>query len=295
MQKHRTALSIATLTALTTALVGCGGSDEAYRSLTGSTNKGAVFGAPVTIYNGLTGAAINNGTTDANTGAVNISIPTSVTGPVIVKVDLNTGIRYFDEKVPSVAKSTIAANDGTCMLAALPSPPAGLAYSVTAFTHVAAKLAGLDCNSTSFKVTSEQAIEGAAKTVLGLGLPNNFNILAPSPPVTQFPLPPSYTNTYGKVLAQMAASSASSTALAQFKEFNNAVTVSAGTTTFSSSALTTLSSVISSAVTTQGVRGTVNTVQPVTVFTGAALANAIAAQRVALTSGNPTGATGGSN
>jgi hypothetical protein len=298
MQKGRTALSIATLSALAAALAGCGGSDESYKTLTGSTNKGAVYGAPVTIYNGSTGAAINSGTTDANNGTINISIPASVTGPVIVKVDLNTGIKYFDEKAPTVPKSTVAEADKTCMLAVLPSPPANLAYSVTAFTHVAAKLAGLNCNSTSFQVTKDKAIEGAAKTVLALGLPTNFNILAPAPPVTQFPLPTTYTNAYGKVLAQMAASSASSTALAQLKDFNDAITVSAGTATITSAGFTTLgtlSTVISSAITTQGVSNIYPTIQPTTVLSGTDLAAAITAQTAVLTSGTPTGATGASN
>ena len=292
MQKRRTTLALAASLVIAASLVACGGSDDvSSTNLTVTPALGAVYGAPVTVFNGTTGATLGSGTTGMTTGSVTIPLIGSISGPVVVRVSLSPGTKYFDEKLKSDV--TITTANETSMLAVLPTLPTSVNKSVgvTLISNMAAKLAGLNPAATNFSVTAEKANEGAARAVLALGLPTSFNINAAPVAAKSSTFP---TDVYGRLLAEMATRAPTGkNALDQFNDLASAVTAN---TVSPSAGLTALTSALTTAA------GAVNTVRGAGTITVAAanltpnsttLAGAASSQNTASSSGNsPTGASG---
>ena len=203
MLNRRTSLSIAVSIALATSLMACGGSDHVpSATLEVTPALGAAYGASVTVFNGTTGATLGSGITGATSGTASIPLIGSTSGPIVVKVTLTPGSSYFDEKLNSTV--TITSVNTVSLLTALPALPTSTVKSVgvTPLTNMAAKLAGLDPASANVIVSADKATEGAAKTVLALGLPATFNITAA--PIAAKSLTTLPNDLYGLLLAEMA-------------------------------------------------------------------------------------------
>jgi hypothetical protein len=293
MQNRRTTLSLAATLVLAASLVACGGgSDDQPTALTVTPVLGAVYGASVTVFNGTTGAILGAGVTDATSGSAGILLQGTLTGPVVVRVSLTPGTKYYDEKLNQVVE--ISSSNQTSMLTVLPALPSTFIkwVGVTPISNMAAKLAGLDPASTSFSIKADKVNEGAARAVLALGLPQSFNITAPPVAAKSATFP---TDVYGRLLAEMA-KLAPTNALDQNKTLADAATAG---TVMSSAALTAVTNALSSAaasVNTLKGAGTVAIAAPNLTPAPAALSAATTAQNTAISSGRvPTGATGASN
>jgi len=300
MKNVRSTLALATFFVAAT-LTACGGSDDApSTTLTVTPALGAVYGASVTVFNGTSGATLGTGTT-ATTGvtAGSASIPLfgSTAGPIVVKVSLDPGTKFFDEA--SMTDITISSASATTLLTALPSLPASATKSigVTPLTNMAARLAGLT-SSGAVLVTAQQANEGAARTVLALGLPTTFNIMA-SPIAAKTATFP--TDVYGRLLAEMASRAPDGkNALDQSNVLVSSVSAATSTISVTSTAnLTAVIAAISSAaaaVNTVKGAGTIAVTPSNLAPAAGVLSSAASSQNTANSSGNaPTGASGGAN
>lgn len=290
MPSRRKALSISASVVLAASLVACGGSDDVPSATLNVTPAlGATYGASVTVFNGTTGIPLGSGITGAASGSASIPLVGTITGPIVVKVTLSPGSSYFDEKtgrVESILTSFV-------LLTALPALPDSTVKSVgvTPLTNMAAKLAGLDSASSNVIVTADKATEGAAKTVLALGLPASFNIT--SAPIAAKSLTSLPTDVYGLLLAEMA-KRATTDALSQAKDLADAVTAGV---VVASGKLTTITTAVSSAATAVNTvigAASVVTVAPNLAPTSNQLSAAVTSQATAIAAGGaPTGATGG--
>jgi len=294
MQNRRTTLSLAATLVLAASLVACGGGsdDQPTTTLTVTPVLGAVYGASVTVFNGTTGATLGGGVTGATSGSADILLQGSLTGPVVVRVSLSPGTKYYDEKLNQVVE--ISSSNQTSMLTVLPALPstAKKSVGVTPISNMAAKLAGLNPASTSFSVTADKVNEGAARAVLALGLPQSFNITATPVAAKSATLP---TDVYGRLLAEMA-KLAPTNALDQNNTLANAATTGAVTTSAALTAATTALSSAAASVNTLKGAGTVAIAAPNLTPPPATLTAATNAQNTAISSGLvPTGATGASN
>lgn len=298
MKNRRSTIALATFFAVATTLVACGGSDDGpSTTLTVTPALGAVYGASVTVFNGTSGATLGTGITGATTGSASIPLVGSTAGPIVVKVSLDPGTKFFDEK--SGTDITISSASATTLLTALPSLPASATKSigVTPLTNMAARLAGLT-SSGAVLVTAQQANEGAARTVLALGLPSTFNIMA-SPIAAKTATFP--TDVYGRLLAEMAKlAPTGKNALDQSNVLVSSVSAATSTISVTSSTdLTAVTVAISSAAATVNTlrgAGTIAVTLPNLAPAANALSSAASSQNTANSSGNaPTGASGGAN
>jgi hypothetical protein len=286
----RVLTSIAVAGAILGLVTACGGNNDSVPSATLKVVPalGAVYGAPVSVYNGTTGLLLGSGTTGLTSGTVDIPLFGSTSGPIVVKVTLSEGVKYFDEKLNR--DETITSATATSLLTALNALPTSDTKSVgvTPLTNMAAKLAGLDPSGSTFTVTPEKALEGLARTVLALGLPADFNITgAPEAAKSLTSLP---TDVYGLMLAEMA-KRAATTALQQSNDL--AASASTNGTVTGSEKLTAVTAALSTAVTVANTGFVL--AQPNLVPDTAALGSAVSSQQSTVSSGNaPSGASGAS-
>ena len=296
MQNRRKTLSLTVSIVLAAALTACGGSDDVpSATLEVTPALGAAYGASVTVFNGTTGATLGSGVTGATSGTASIPLIGSTAGSIVVKVTLTPGSSYFDEKLNTTV--TVTAANTVSLLTALPALPTSTVKSVgvTPLTNMAAKLAGLDPATSNVVVTPEKATDGAARTVLALGLPTSFNITsAPQAAKSLTTLP---TDVYGLLLAEMA-KKATTNALAQAKVLVDACSTGSVNTTVAgfldaTKALTDATVVVN---TVKG-SGSIATVAPKYTPSTAELSSAVSAQNTviaaATTPAGATGATGG--
>ena len=293
MQNRRKTLSLTVSIVLAAALAACGGSDDVpSATLEVTPALGAAYGASVTVFNGTTGATLGSGVTGATSGTASIPLIGSTAGSIVVKVTLTAGSSYFDEKLNTTVNITSA--NTVSLLTALPALPTSTVKSVgvTPLTNMAAKLAGLDPSTSNVIVTPAMATDGAARTVLALGLPTSFNITAaPQAAKSLTTLP---TDVYGLLLAEMA-KKATTNALDQAKDLVNAA--STGSVNSSSKGLTEATAALTAAaavVNTAKGAGSIATVAPKTSPTQNDVSAAVTAQNTVIAANTtPTGATGG--
>lgn len=156
--------------------------------------KGAIYGATVTAYeaNGTTVLASSSTAAKTSTaaGKATLLIPVAkASSPIIVQVQGSSTATYFDEK--SAVDSAFSAT--TKLVSVLGSLQNTSSIGVTPFTTMAAKLSGIDISSLGRTgaapsgLKSDTAIEGAARLLLALGLPSNFNIFSPPTVVKSIP------------------------------------------------------------------------------------------------------------
>lgn len=218
-------LSAALVVGIAGFLTACGGSsDPVITKLSVTPVLGAVYGGTVNVYNN-SGALLGTATTSTNDGKANVELSNYTDGsPVIVKVTLNAGSSYFNEKTGT--NTVVTAANSVSLLSVLPAVGAGQSVGVTPITNVAAKLAGLSADTVGSTVittpiTADAIYTAVAKTNLVLGLPVATNILAA--PVAATATAPTPTETLGKVLATMAKNTSSSDPVAQANALASAV------------------------------------------------------------------------
>lgn len=231
--------------ALATAslLSACGGdSVSPSGTLSVTPAKGAVYGAPVAVYDAQ-GRQVGSGTTSATTGDVSVDLYSTGAAPYTVQVRLVPGVKMWDESANngSGAEITLDTDQGSMLAIALQvSEPIG----VTPLTSVAAAIAGVtDPTKPPATFTPDSVVTAVAKTNALFGLPATFNINTPPVPATA--ANPTPTDTYGAVLKEMAVNAGEGGALTQLSDLISAGTdVAAGNL---SSTTTTLAAVVNAA------------------------------------------------
>jgi len=209
MSKRQFILGAAALSSL--ALFGCGGTVTASTtSVSVTPGLGAVYGATVAVYNAR-GVLLGTGTTgavgSANAGKVNVTLTGYTAGtPVIIKVTLGVGAKYWNEKINDYVEITTV-DDSVSLLSVMPAVTNGQSAGVTPLTNVAAALAGVSAtdlgNGTlAVAVTDVVIFEAMSRTILALGLPGTTNLTAAPVLASADNLVP--TDLYGAVLAAMA-------------------------------------------------------------------------------------------
>jgi len=295
MQNRRKTLSLTVSIVLAAALSACGGSDDVTSATLEVTPAlGAAYGASVTVFNGTTGTTLGSGVTGATSGTASIPLIGSTAGSIVVKVTLTPGSSYFDEKLNTTV--TITSANTVSLLTALPALPTSTVKSVgvTPLTNMAAKLAGLDPSTSNVIVTPAMATDGAARTVLALGLPTSFNITAaPQAAKSLTTLP---TDVYGLLLAEMA-KKATTNALDQAKDLVNAASTGSVTSTTGLTNATKALTDAAAVVNTAKGAGSIATVAPKISPTQNDVSAAVTAQNTVIAANTPptsaTGATGG--
>lgn len=294
MQSRRTALSFALAATVAATLAACGGSSDSVptATLNVTPSLGVVLNADVTVLNS-TGGILGTGTT-GSTGKAAIQLFGSVSGPLVVKLTSNANTTYFNEKGDGITGRMDPIPAGSSLFSIVPTLPASNAVGVTSLTNMAAKLAGVD--ATTLSTLSTLALDGTkvttavAKTLLIVGLPTNFNILAAPVPATEaIPVP---SDTYGKLLAVMAKNSTAANPIVQATALVDAVNLNG--TVASVSAFTDPTNGINSQLIALSSQTGVTTVPAITSPTPLQITNAVAAVSSSITSGTaPTGGTGG--
>jgi len=271
MQNRRKTLSLTVSIVLAAALSACGGSDDVTSATLEVTPAlGAAYGASVTVFNGTTGTTLGSGVTGATSGTASIPL-------------IGTTV-------------TITSANTVSLLTALPALPTSTVKSVgvTPLTNMAAKLAGLDPSTSNVIVTPAMATDGAARTVLALGLPTSFNITAaPQAAKSLTTLP---TDVYGLLLAEMA-KKATTNALDQAKDLVNAASTGSVTSTTGLTNATKALTDAAAVVNTAKGAGSIATVAPKISPTQNDVSAAVTAQNTVIAANTPptsaTGATGG--
>jgi len=251
-----------------------------------------VYGASVNAYS-ASGALLGSGTTSTSTGSASLSLSGYTAGtPIIVKVTLSAGAKYYDEK--SNTEITLAAGaTPVSLLSVAPSITSGSSLGVTPLTNMAAKLAGLDAaavtgSTLSTSITSAKIYEGVAKTNLIMGLPTSTNLLAAPVPAKLGAATPS--DTYGLLLAKIAIA-APTNALTQATSLVAAVKTDGTVETANLAAITTANTALSTSASALGL--TVSA--PDTTLNTNTVNAAVTAVTATITSGTkPSGSGSGS-
>ena len=280
-----------------TSLVACGGgSDEPPPVVKPTTamvvtpSLGAVYGGTVSVYS-ANGSLLGTATTSTTDGKANLNLTDYAAGtPVIVKLTLNTGTTYFNEKTGSNSTVSSAAS----LLSTVPAITANQAVGVTPLTNMAAKLAGLSSSAVgsgtlATPVTADNIYTAVAKTNLALGLPANTNILAAPVPATA--AAPTPTDTLGKLLAVMAKNTTSADPLAQALALEAAVNTNGTVNTAQATVLNQVNTTLANPALNAGL--SLKVAAPQLAPTTAQLNQAISDAKQAVDSGTaPTGGTG---
>lgn len=200
---RRIALASSVLAAA--VLVACSSSDSASTTnLTVTPALGAVYGGEVNVYNAA-GGLLGTGTTSTTTGSASVVLNGYSAGtPIIVKLSMINGSKYYDEKSKTVKTVTVASGaTATSLLSFAPSITSGAAVGVTPASHMAAKLAGLSTTTLTGGATLSAAtiLKAVGAANLILGLPSGTNLLKAPVPATS-DTPP--TDTYGALLFAVA-------------------------------------------------------------------------------------------
>lgn len=199
---RRIALASSVLAAA--VLVACSSSDSATTNLTVTPALGAVYGGEVNVYNAA-GGLLGTGTTSTTTGSASVVLNGYSAGtPIIVKLSMINGSKYYDEKSKTVKPVTVASGaTATSLLSFAPSITSGAAVGVTPASHMAAKLAGLSTTTLTGGATLSAAtiLKAVGAANLILGLPSGTNLLKAPVPATS-DTPP--TDTYGALLFAVA-------------------------------------------------------------------------------------------
>ena len=297
MTARRHVLILLSLTGIT-ALVGCGGGGsepppviKPTTAMVVTPSLGAVYGGTVNVYS-ANGALLGTATTSTTDGKANLNLTDYAAGtPIIVKLTLNAGTTYFNEKTGSNTTVSTPAS----LLSTVPSITANQAIGVTPLTNMAAKLAGLSSSSVgsgtlSTPVTADSIFGAVAKTNLALGLPANTNILAAPVPATA--AAPTPTDPLGKLLAVMAKNTTAADPLAQAQALESAVNTNGTINTTQASVITQVNTTLSNPTLNAGL--TIKVAAPVLAPTTDQLNKAVTDAKTAVDSGTaPTGGTGG--
>lgn len=288
-----TALALAVVAGLTAC---GGGSDEPppvvkpTTALVVTPSLGAVYGGTVTVYS-ANGTLLGTGTTSTTDGKANVALTDYAAGtPIVIKLALNTGTTYFNEKTGANATVSTAAS----LLSTVNSIVANQAVGVTPLTNMAAKLAGLSSASVgsgtlSTPVTADAIYTAVAKTNLALGLPAGTNILAAPVPATA--AAPTPTDTLGKLLAVMAKNTTSADPIAQAQALEAAVNTNGTINTSAAAVINQVNTVLANPSLNAGL--SLKLTAPVLAPTTAQLNQAISDAKQAVDSGTaPTGGTG---
>lgn len=291
------------LTALALAVVAglaaCGGgSDEPppvvkpTTALVVTPSLGAVYGGTVTVYS-ANGTLLGTGTTSTTDGKANVALTDYAAGtPIIIKLALNTGTTYFNEKTG--ANASITQGVSPSLLSLMNAVVPNQAVGVTPLTNMAAKLAGLSSASVgsgtlSTPVTADAIYTAVAKTNLALGLPAGTNILAAPVPATA--AAPTPTDTLGKLLAVMAKNTTSADPIAQAQALEAAVNTNGTINTSAAAVINQVNAVLANPSLNAGL--SLKLTAPVLAPTTAQLNQAISDAKQAVDSGTaPTGGTG---
>lgn len=217
---------LATIAFSTLSLFGCGGTvSTSTTSLSVTPVLGATYGADVNVYN-ASGILLGTAKTDGTTGKATVNLAGYSAGtPVILKVTLGAGARYFNEKTG--AEVTIGSGSSVSLLSVMPAVTTGQAVGVTPLTNMAAKLAGvtaevLGSTPLSTTITATSIYTAVAKTNLALGLPAATNLTAA--PTAATLAAPNPTETMGEILAVMARNTTAADPVAQANALLAAVT-----------------------------------------------------------------------
>lgn len=228
MNKRNFTLTLGSLAL--TLLAGCGGgTDPMITKVTVTPALGAVYNGDLIVLNSA-GVQLATAKTSNTTGSAEVSLQNYTAGtPLVFKLTLNEGARYFNEKT-GLEEAVTAANP-ISLLTVVPNVVTGQGIGVTPLTNVAAKLTGLNADTlvsgSPFTVTPDAIYTAIAKTNLVFGLPANTNLLAsPVPATLAQPLP---ADPMGQVLAVMAKNTTLADPVAQAQAltaaFNNDGTV----------------------------------------------------------------------
>jgi hypothetical protein len=282
-------------------LVACSSSDSsvADTNVTITPALGAVYGGSVSVYNAA-GTLLGTGTTGSTTGTASVKLTNYVTGtPILVKVSMVNGSTYFDEKSGTVKTVTVAAGGTPVSLVSFkPSVTSGGSVGVTPLTNMAAKAAGIDASALTgaaltTPLTATAINTAVAKVNLFLGLPTSTNLLAaPVPATLAAPLP---TNTYGLLLAKLAAA-ASTDALAQSSALVAAVGTTGDVVSGNVAAINAANTALATAASAIGVTISAPNIAPSAsqvTAAAAAVASTISADTAPTGSTGSTGSTGG--
>jgi len=201
------------------SLIGCGGGSSGSATSSGidiSTRPAlGCFsdGAKVEAYN-TAGALIGTGTVSSCDAA--ITLPSTHTGPVLLKAVGAAGVTYFNEKDPDNAA---AFGTGSSMLSVLSSVQTGSVYGINVMTNLVAAAAGIDA---TVPVAPSAAKIATAKTlalgVLGLSEADLGGDIFAAPVALKSKTDKSLSGTisgkmlYATILAELAASSTGSPA-----------------------------------------------------------------------------------
>lgn len=203
LKKRHFALAVGSLALALLAACG-GGADPVITKVTVTPALGAVYNGDLIVLN-QAGTQLASSKTSATTGSAELSLQNyTADTPLVFKLTLNEGARYFNEKT-GLEESVTAANP-VSLLTVVPTIVSGQSVGVTALTNVAAKLAGFTASSvvsgSPFTVTSSAIYSAIAQTNLAFGLPSSTNLLAAPVPATS--AQPTPADTMGLVLALMA-------------------------------------------------------------------------------------------
>ncbi|NBS08747.1 MAG: hypothetical protein EBT49_04865, partial [Betaproteobacteria bacterium] len=219
------------------SLIGCGGGSSGSATSSGidiSTRPAlGCFsdGAKVEAYN-TAGALIGTGTVSSCDAA--ITLPSTHTGPVLLKAVGAAGVTYFNEKDPDNAA---AFGTGSSMLSVLSSVQTGSVYGINVMTNLVAAAAGIDA---TVPVAPSAAKIATAKTlalgVLGLSEADLGGDIFAAPVALKSKSDKSLTGPisgkmlYATMLAELAASSTGSPATQAATLFTNMKSAAASNT-----------------------------------------------------------------
>jgi hypothetical protein len=230
--------------------------------------KGAIYGATVTAYEANGSTVLASSSTAAKTataaGKATLLIPVAkASSPIIIQVQGSSTTTYFDEK-----SAVDAAFPSTAQLVTVMGSLSGASsIGVTPLTTMAAKLTGIDISSLGKAgaapagLKSDTAVEGAARLLLALGLPSDFNIFA-TPALIKSNADLSQSDAYSGLIGMLGSKTAATSSLALFSEIIASTPVAAvaanGTATVAftdaqKAAVITFSSQVSNAAITFGV------------------------------------------
>ena len=219
------------------SLIGCGGGSSGSATSSGidiSTRPAlGCFsdGAKVEAYN-TAGALIGTGTVSSCDAS--ITLPSTHTGPVLLKAVGAAGVTYFNEKDP---ENAAAFGAGSSMLSVLSSVQAGSVYGINVMTNLVAAAAGIDADAPVAPAATKIA---TAKTlalgVLGLSEADLGGDIFAAPVALKSKSDKSLTGPisgkmlYATMLAELAASSTGSPATQAATLFTNMKSAAASNT-----------------------------------------------------------------
>lgn len=175
-----------TLTLLSAALAGCGGSDgdsppsspePSKTSATASPSLGKILNTGIQASCLPTGDTLGSGNT-GSTGSITLTLSGSCSGPVLVSLQPQDGSTYYDEALGT----TVALPKSASLRALVPNFTAGtpLSIAVTPLTEIATRQALTAAGGTLSAITKQQAAQANTAVVtqlLGTGV--TLDILSP--------------------------------------------------------------------------------------------------------------------